>query len=519
MDLRLDGPPGRTARAVQGPPCAMVIFGSSGDLTKRLLIPALYNLAKAGRLSDKFALIGVDRTDRSHEEFRAYLAEGVRSFVSDTGTGPVTAPFDARAWEFLAARMTHLKGDVTDPEMYDRLAQALKEAESEHGTAGNVVFYLAVAASLFGPVVERLAAAGLTREENQHWRRVIIEKPFGHDLESARALDARLAKVLSEDQIYRMDHFLGKETVQNIMVLRFANGIFEPLWNRDHIDHVQITVAETVGVERRAGFYEETGALRDMVPNHVFQLLSLTAMEPPNSFAADAVRTEKDKVLEAVIPLDDNDVRRNVVRGQYTAGVVRGQPVKAYREEEGVAPDSMTETYVALRLGIDNWRWAGVPFYMRTGKALTRRTTEIAIQFKQVPFALFRDTPVETLTPNVLVMQIQPDEGISLQFGAKRPGPDIHLGAVRMDFRYRDYFNTDPSTGYETLVYDCMIGDPILFQRADSVEAGWAVVQPILDLWRTDKSAPLEFYTAGTAGPDGADQLLWRAGRQWRPIA
>ena len=519
MDLRLDGPPGRAARAVQGPPCAMVIFGSSGDLTKRLLIPALYNLAKAGRLSDKFALIGVDRTDRSHEEFRAYLAEGVRSFVSDTGTGPVTAPFDARAWEFLAARMTHLKGDVTDPEMYDRLAQALKEAESEHGTGGNVVFYLAVAASLFGPVVERLAAAGLTREENQHWRRVIIEKPFGHDLESARALDARLAKVLSEHQIYRMDHFLGKETVQNIMVLRFANGIFEPLWNRDHIDHVQITVAETVGVERRAGFYEETGALRDMVPNHVFQLLSLTAMEPPNSFAADAVRTEKDKVLEAVIPLDDNDVRRNVVRGQYTAGVVRGQPVKAYREEEGVAPDSMTETYVALRLGIDNWRWAGVPFYMRTGKALTRRTTEIAIQFKQVPFALFRDTPVETLTPNVLVMQIQPDEGISLQFGAKRPGPDIHLGAVRMDFRYRDYFNTDPSTGYETLVYDCMIGDPILFQRADSVEAGWAVVQPILDLWRTDKSAPLEFYTAGTAGPDGADQLLWRAGRQWRPIA
>ena len=519
MDIGTDWPPARATRATQAPPCAVVIFGSSGDLTKRLLIPALYNLAKAGRLSDKFALIGVDRTDRSHEEFRAYLAEGVRSFVSDTGTGPVTAPFDARAWEFLAARMTHLKGDVTDPEMYDRLAQALKEAESEHGTAGNVVFYLAVAASLFGPVVERLAAAGLTREENQHWRRVIIEKPFGHDLESARALDARLAKVLSEHQIYRMDHFLGKETVQNIMVLRFANGIFEPLWNRDHIDHVQITVAETVGVERRAGFYEETGALRDMVPNHVFQLLSLTAMEPPNSFAADAVRTEKDKVLEAVIPLDDNDVRRNVVRGQYTAGVVRGQAVKAYREEEGVAPDSMTETYVALRLGIDNWRWAGVPFYMRTGKALTRRTTEIAIQFKQVPFALFRDTPVETLTPNVLVMQIQPDEGISLQFGAKRPGPDIHLGAVRMDFRYRDYFNTDPSTGYETLVYDCMIGDPILFQRADSVEAGWAVVQPILDLWRSDKSVPLEFYTAGTAGPEAAEQLLWRAGRRWRPIA
>jgi glucose-6-phosphate 1-dehydrogenase len=316
-----------------------------------------------------------------------------------------------------------------------------------------------------------------------------------------------------------MDHFLGKETVQNILVLRFANGIFEPMWNRDHIDHVQITVAETVGVERRAGFYEETGALRDMVPNHVFQLLSLTAMEPPNSFGADAVRTEKDKVLEAVLPLDDNDVRRNVVRGQYTAGVVRGQPMKAYREEEGVAPDSMTETYVALRLGIDNWRWGGVPFYMRTGKALTRRTTEIAIQFKRVPFALFRDTPVEALTPNVLALQIQPDEGISLQFGAKRPGPDIHLGAVRMDFRYRDYFNTEPSTGYETLVYDCMIGDQMLFQRADSVECGWAVVQPILDMWRSDKTVPLEFYTAGTAGPDAAEQLLWRSGRQWRPIA
>ena len=519
MDIRTDWPQGRAARALQAPPCAMVIFGSSGDLTKRLLIPALYNLAKAGRLPDKFALIGVDRTDRSHEEFRAYLAEGVRTFVSDTATGPITAPFDARAWEFLSARMTHLKGDVTDPEMYNELAETLKAIETEHGTAGNVVFYLAVAASLFGPVVEQLAAAGLAAETDNHWRRVIIEKPFGHDLPSAKELDARLARVLSENQIYRMDHFLGKETVQNILVLRFANGIFEPLWNRDHIDHVQITVAETVGVERRAGFYEETGALRDMVPNHVFQLLSLTAMEPPNSFAADAVRTEKDKVLEAVLPLDDNDVRRNVVRGQYTAGVVRGRPMKAYREEEGVAPDSMTETYVALRLGIDNWRWGGVPFYLRTGKALTRRTTEIAIQFKRVPFALFRDTPVDALTPNVLALQIQPDEGISLQFGAKRPGPDIHLGAVRMDFRYRDYFNTEPSTGYETLVYDCMIGDQMLFQRADSVECGWAVVQPILDMWRSDKSVPLEFYTAGTAGPDAAEQLLWRSGRQWRPIA
>jgi glucose-6-phosphate 1-dehydrogenase len=518
MDTRNDPTTPRVARGSQAPPCTIVIFGSSGDLTRRLLMPALYNLAKAGRLSDKFALIGIDRSDRSHEEFRAYFAEGVRSFVSDTATGAITEPFDARAWDFLAARMSRLKGDVTDPQLYEQLKEALKTAETEHGTAGNVVFYLAVASALFGPVVDMLAQAGLTEEKDGRWRRVIIEKPFGHDLESARALDARILKVLSEQQIYRMDHFLGKETVQNIMVLRFANAIFEPLWNRDHIDHVQITVAETVGVERRASFYEATGAMRDMVPNHVFQLLSLTAMEPPNSFAADAVRTEKDKVLEAVIPLDDDDLRRNVVRGQYTAGVVRGQPVKGYREEEGVAPDSMTETYVALRLGIDNWRWAGVPFYLRTGKAMTRRTTDIAIQFKRVPFALFRDTPVDILPANVLVLQLQPDEGISLQFGAKRPGPVIELGGVRMDFRYRDYFNTEPSTGYETLVYDCMIGDATLFQRADSVEAGWAVVQPILDVWRSDKSVPLEFYTAGTAGPDAAEQLLWRSGRRWRPI-
>src|ERR1700716_2540771 len=352
MDLRLDLPPGRTARAVQAPPCAMVIFGSSGDLTKRLLIPALYNLAKAGRLSDKFALIGVDRTDRSHEEFRAYLAEGVRSFVSDTGTGPVTAPFDARAWEFLAARMTHLKGDVTDPAMYEQLGEALKEVETVHGTAGNVVFYLAVAASLFAPVVERLAAAGLTREEDQHWRRVIIEKPFGHDLESARELDARLAKVLSEDQIYRMDHFLGKETVQNIMVLRFANGIFEPLWNRDHIDHVQLTAAETVGVERRGRFYEKTGALRDMVPNHLFQLLAMIGMEPPSSFDADAVRAKKTELFEAIHPIPPEDA----VRGQYGSGEILGRKVLNYRQESDVAADSRKETYVALKLGIDNWR-------------------------------------------------------------------------------------------------------------------------------------------------------------------
>src|SRR5229473_1254387 len=519
MDTQLDPAAGGATRPVKAPPCAMVIFGASGDLTKRLLMPALYNLARAGRLSDKFALIGVDRSDKSHEDFREELAEGVRHFVSDTATAPVAEPFDAKTWDFLAARMTHVDDNVLQPELYSRLAEALKAIETEHGTGGNVIFYLAVASSLFGPVIDGLAASGLMEETNGHWRRAIIEKPFGTDLASARALDARILKVLSESQIYRMDHFLGKETVQNIMVLRFANGIFEPIWNRDHIDHVQITVAETVGVERRANFYEATGALRDMVPNHVFQLLSLTAMEPPNSFDADPVRTEKHKVLEAVTPLDDAEVRRNAVRGQYGAGAIGGQAAVAYREEPGVAPASMTETYIAMRLGIDNWRWAGVPFYLRTGKRLTRRTTEIAIQFKQAPFAMFRNTPVDILTPNVLALQIQPDEGASLQFSAKVPGPEISLGGVRMNFSYKDYFHTEPTTGYETLVYDCMIGDAMLFNRADGVEAGWAVVQPILDLWENDKTVPLETYAAGSAGPEAADNLLWRSGRQWRPIA
>src|SRR3984893_15795725 len=349
-------------RAAKAPPCTLVIFGAGGDLTKRLLMPAIYNLAKDKLLSDKFAIIAVDRTPKPIDAYRDYLAEGIRSFVSDTASGPTTEPFDSQAWEFIASRITHFAGDRTQPDPYARLHQTLEKTAALHQTGGNAVFYLAVASQLFGTIVEQLGAVGLPREEGGSFRRVIIEEPFGSDLASARALNARILKVLAESQIYRMDHFLGKENVQNIMVLRFANGIFEPIWNRDHIDHVQITVAETVGVERRAKFYEATGALRDMVPNHLFQLLSLIAMGPPNSFAADAVRTEKDKVLEAVRPLDGAEVRRNTVRGQYTAGIVRGHPVKAYREEEGVAPDSMTETYVALRLGIDNWRWAGVPF-------------------------------------------------------------------------------------------------------------------------------------------------------------
>ncbi|MBV8120047.1 MAG: glucose-6-phosphate dehydrogenase, partial [Alphaproteobacteria bacterium] len=463
-DARTEAKTGSTARrAPTAPPCAMVIFGAGGDLTRRLLMPAIYNLAKDKLLSDKFAIIAADRAPKPPEAYRDTLAQGVRSFVSDTASGGETEPFDAKTWDFLASRITHFPGDFTSPETYARLADLLKTIETRSNTGGNILFYLAVAPQLFGTIVERLGEAGLAEEKPGTWRRVIIEKPFGSDLATARALNARILKVLHENQIYRMDHFLGKETVQNIMALRFSNAIFEPLWNRDHIDHVQITAAETVGVERRGNFYEVTGALRDMVPNHVFQLLSLTAMESPNSFAADAVRNEKTKVLESIRPLDYEDARRNIVRGQYADGHINGVPVQGYRAEPNVDQNSMTETYVALQLEIDNWRWAGVPFYLRTGKRLTRRTTEIAIQFKKAPFALFRDTPVDILNANALILQIQPDEGASLQFEAKVPGPRLELGGVQMDFRYKDYFHIEPSTGYETLVYDCMIGDAMLF--------------------------------------------------------
>jgi glucose-6-phosphate 1-dehydrogenase len=359
----------------------------------------------------------------------------------------------------------------------------------------------------------------LLREENGRWRRLVVEKPFGTDLESARELNRRLLGLVAESQIYRIDHYLGKETVQNIMVLRFANGLFEPLWNRDHIDHVQITAAETLTVENRGKFYDRTGALRDMVPNHLFQLLALTAMEPPVRFDADPVRSEKAKTIEAIHPLTAEDVCANVVRAQYTAGTIEGRREPAYREAAGVDPHSMTETYVAMRLAIDNWRWAGVPFYLRTGKALAARKTHIAIQFKAAPFALFRDTPVERLAQNLLVLRIQPDEGASLQFNAKTPGPAICTGGVRMDFKYRDYFDAAPNTGYETLIYDCMIGDATLFQRADNIEAGWRVVQPILDTWRDGRDcADLTWYAAGSEGPQVAEDLLVRDGRSWRKI-
>ena len=374
---------------------------------------------------------------------------------------------------------------------------------------------MAVPPALFDDLIAGLSSSGLGREENGRWRRVIVEKPFGHDLESARALNRQIGTVFDERQIYRIDHYLGKETVQNLMVLRFANGIFEPIWNRRYVDHVQITVAETVGVEGRGGYYEEAGALRDMVQNHLFQLLALTAMEPPNSFDADRVRDERVKVLHAIRPFDADVVRRDTVRGQYAAGSIEGRAVPAYRSEPTVSPTSTTETYIGLRLRLVNWRWADVPFYLRTGKRLARRVSEIAIRFKTPPLLLFQDLCADQVMPNVLIIRIQPDEGIALRFQAKVPGPELGLGVVRMDFKYADYFGSRPSTGYETLLYDCMTGDSTLFHRADMVETGWKVVTPILDAWR-ETPASVHLYPAGSWGPDASDELVAADGREWR---
>jgi glucose-6-phosphate 1-dehydrogenase len=492
-------------------PATMVIFGAAGDLTKRLVVPALYNLVRGGKLPEAFAVIGVDRNDESIEAWRQNLTSMIEAFARAGGGEREQGAVDAQAWSWLMQRMHYMRGDFTQPETYGRLEKLLTEFRRQDG---NVLLYLAVADRFFGPVIEQLGRAGLSRQSEKAWRRVIVEKPFGHDFASAEALNAQILKTLSEEQIYRIDHFLGKETVQNILVLRFANGIFEPLWNRDHIDHVQITAAETVGVEGRGRFYEKTGALRDMVPNHLFQLLAMIAMEPPISFDADAVRGKKTELFQAIHPISPE----NAVRGQYGAGVVLGKDVRDFRREPDVAPNSGTETYVALKLGIDNWRWAGVPFYLRTGKYLSARTTEIAVQFRQAPYALFRDTPVERLPPNIRMLRIQPDEGLSLSFSAKRPGAVIEIDGVEMDFAYQDYFAPLASVGYETLIYDCLIGDATLFQRADTVEAGWRAVQGLIDAWAGAPAEDFPNYAAGSAGPAAADRLLARDGRAWLPI-
>jgi glucose-6-phosphate 1-dehydrogenase len=511
-----------TQRGVLKPanPCAMVLFGATGDLAKRLVIPALYDLANAGALPQRFALIGVAHGQVSLEDWRRSLHAALTDLAA-SGSGTFHADhIDEDVWTWLSDKMSFVPGDLRDPEVYQALHKELDRARTAHGTGGAAMFYLAVADRLFGPVIEQLGRAKLTDDNDggaagtRFWRRVVIEKPFGHSLQSARDLNAEVLKTLREDQIFRIDHFLGKDPVQTIMAFRFANGLFEPIWNRDRIDHVQITAAETIGVEQRGVFYEHAGALRDMAPNHLFSLLSLVAMEPPTCFDADAVLARKADVLAAIPALTP----AKAVRGQYGDGAVGGKPVTAYRREPHVAADSKVETYVALEVEVDNWRWAGVPFYLRTGKRLARRMTEIAIRFKPAPHAVFRDTPVESLRCNWLVMRIAPDQGISLQFEVKRPGPAVELAAVKMQFDYDDWFPKTPNVGYETLLYDVMIGDHALFMSADIVEQGWRVVQPVLDAWAADLGDP-PVYAAGSQGPKAADDLIARSGwRSWRPL-
>lgn len=488
--------------------CIMVVFGASGDLTKRKLIPALYNLLRNNLLPREFAIIGFAKEEMTEDEYRKLVREDLHEYAG--------APKDCSLCDWLADHTYYMSGDFANPADFQRLDGQIKEMEARHHTTGNVFFYMATSPMFFAGVIQQLGAAGLATEQDGHFRRVIIEKPFGNDLQSAKKLNHDIGEVLKETQIYRIDHYLGKETVQNILVFRFSNGIFEPIWNRRYIDHVQITVAETVGVERRGGYYDHAGCLRDMIPNHILQLVSLTAMEPPISFRADAVRDEQSKVLHAIQIMSPEEVLTKAVRGQYGPGSVGSEAAPGYREEQFVDVESNTESFVALKLGVDNWRWADVPFYVRTGKRMPKRVTEIVIQFRRAPFQLFRDTPVEKLTPNLLVMHIQPDEGISLRFGAKVPGAHVRVGGVTMDFHYADYFGTEPSTGYERLLYDCMIGDATLFQRADMVEAGWGVVEPILDIWKALPARQFPNYPAGTWGPKDADDLMKKDGRFWR---
>jgi glucose-6-phosphate 1-dehydrogenase len=488
--------------------CTIVIFGATGDLARRKLLPALVNLAGRRVLPERFTVVGVGRTPMTDEAYR----ERIAGSFNELGSGPA----DPALWAWLEPRLFYAFETLDTIASYESLSDRLDALDGAPARRAGRLFYLATPPDAMADIVLRLGAVGLLNETPGVWRRVVFEKPFGHDLESALTLDRQLAMDLAETQIYRIDHYLGKETVQNIMALRFGNGLFEPVWNRRYIDHVQITVAETVGVEDRGGYYDRSGALRDMVQNHLFQLLALTVMEPPNSFSAEAVRDERVKVLHAIHPFTDASVRSDVVRGQYGPGTWKGAPVPGYRSEAKVQPGSATETYVALRLSIDNWRFAGVPFYLRTGKRLPARVSEIAIQFNRPPLQLYRQAGVGEAEPNRLLLRIQPNEGISLQFQAKVPGEEVRLGTVTMAFNYADYFARIPETGYETLLFDCMTGDQTLFHRADMVAAGWQAVAPILDVVGAEPEALLHEYPAGSWGPPAADALLTRDGRAWR---
>lgn len=489
--------------------CVMVIFGATGDLTKRKLFPALYFLALEGFLPDNFAVIGVGRQELSTTSFKKQIIADLKKFVGKD--------VDAKLVKWFEDRIYYTGGDFDeDKALFSDIKDILEKASKSHDIPPNYFYYMAIPPFLFANVAEKIVKYGLGKETEGYWRRFIFEKPFGRDLESAKKLNAELLDILSEDQIYRIDHYLGKETVQNILVFRFGNSIFEPIWNRNYVDHVQITVAENLGIEQRGGYYDTAGALRDMIPNHIFQLITLMAMEPPVSFEADAVRDEQAKILQAIQAFTPEDVLQEAVRGQYDEGVIDKEKVPKYRDEADVPGESNTETYAALKLSIDNWRWAGVPFYVRTGKRLPKKHTTIVIQFKKAPFMLFRDTPIEKLTSNFIVLHIQPDEGISLHFGAKIPGPLVKMGAVDMDFDYSDHFDEQVSTGYERLLFDCMVGDATLFQRADMVESSWRVVSPILDVWEAIPARLFPNYEAGSWGPVEADELLLKDGRKWK---
>ena len=489
------------------PPCAVVIFGANGDLTKRKLMPALYRLAYEGRLAPGFAVIGISRTAMSDDEFRNRMHDSVAKFLEDS-------PFDEDLWRSFAQGLTYLAGDVGDPASYQKISAALKKVGGERKTEGNVLFYLSTQPSQYAEIAEGLGKAGLAKGEG--WRRIIIEKPFGHDLASAQELDTRIQAHFEEEQIYRIDHYLGKETVQNIMAFRFGNGIFEPLWNRRYIDHVQITAAESIGVEGRGAYYQEAGALRDMIQNHLLQVMATIAMEPSATFSSNAVRDERSKLLRSVHIMKPEEVAENAVAGQYGPGRVGGQAVPGFRQEEGVNPETMTNTYAAATFLVDNWRWAGVPFYIRTGKYLPKRVSEIAIHFKSAPLAVFGPAnDGEPMAPNLLILRIQPEEGISLKFVSKRPGAGMTLRPVSMDFNYGASFGERSPSAYETLLLDAVIGDATLYTRQDMVEASWRAVQPILDVWSTQKFT-FPNYAAGTWGPEAADAMLARRGHVWR---
>lgn len=497
---------GRSSRNMD--PCALVIFGATGDLTSRKLSPALYNLGKEGLLPPNFACVGFARRPKSHEEFRAEMRKDVDTYSR-------TKPTDDAFWNTFQEQLFYHQSEFDQDEGYERLATFLKQIDARHGTRGNRIFYLSVQPKFFPLIVEKLAKHGMTKPNNGAWTRVIIEKPFGHDLASAISLQKELVKYLDESQIYRIDHYLGKETVQNLLVFRFANAIFESLWNYKHIEQVQITVAEDIGIGSRGAFWEETGLLRDIVQNHMMQLLSLVAMEPPVSLSAHSIQDEKVKVLQAIRPFTKEDFETNVIRGQYGQGFINGQKAVSYREEKGVDPKSSVETYAAMRVFIDNWRWAGVPFYLRGGKRLPKKGTEIAIIFKDAPGILFKQQGVKQ-EPNVLALRIQPDEGIAMKINCKVPGANSPIQPVKMDFRYGSYFGQSPPEAYERLIWDCMLGDSTLFARVDEVEQSWRLLTPILDYWAANPAKNFPNYASGSWGPAEADAMIQKDRKAWR---